>query len=317
MNNDKRAAIAAVAALVALTMTEPVLAACGDPPAPPIKLRVEALRFRPDLNPRATAITLHWENRASESRVCFEVEATGPNGFRRVDHTSTCGAGGKGWPKSLNFLNLTPDTRYCFKARAWTGSLGGDCKSPWSATVCGSTVPGFARECRQYADVAVGTLRLARETYKCDPKALAGPRWTASHRQHMDWCMGATAAARNAEAAARAREAQQCRIAAAKGGNRNPWLRVAQRDRDDIFYLSGDGYPPSAPIVVRVSGPAALGTPLTRDRHNRLIQANAAGFFVAHIPSVMVCKGPGTVRFVIEDRDGGKSSNTAEGKCRP
>lgn len=288
------------------------LAACGDPPAPPIKLRIEAHKIRKDLDPATTALTLHWENRASESRVCFWVEIRGPNGFQRVDQ-SLCGGWGKGWPMALPFHKLKPDTTYCFRAHAWTGSLGGDCRSPWSGTVCGKTDAGDTNVCRRYASEAVGAIKLARDSYKCDPQTITGPRWSANEDEHFQWCLRSTAAARQAEAAARADIMNRCRVNKPTGHLR---IHVIQRHRPDPFTVIGTGFPVNSGVVIRLSGDAAATGSITQVDGKPII-ASANGTFSVRIPRTTVCKSAGRVLFIAQDRDGERRSNPVSMPCPP
>ena len=289
--------------------TSAASAACGDPPAPPRSLRIEALKMRPDINPRIAAITLHWENRASEDKVCFIVEATGPGNWHKVDHTSSCGPGGKGWSKSMNFLGLIPDSKYCFRVRAWTGSLGGDCQSPWTGWVCGNTQIGNSRVCDDYAKKAVDIHRMARDFYKCSADVLTGPRWTASFEQHKDWCMGATPQQRGFEQSERNRIMQACRVTAAMPQG-VVGITVTQPPRGDSFTIQGTGFAMNARVIIRVSGPAGRPQAITNNF------ADAKGAFSVVLQGVQVCNKPGTVTFTAEDQDK-PASKPVNATCRP
>ena len=66
--------------------------------------------------------------------------------------------------------------------------------------------PGF---CRDYARAAVRQVELARSVPACNRGT--GPRWTTDYRVHYGWCLGAAAAAVEAERTARTNWIRSCR----------------------------------------------------------------------------------------------------------
>jgi hypothetical protein len=148
--------------------------------------------------------------------------------------------------------------------------------------------------CRAYAHAAVATHDLAITLYNCSAEALSGPRFSPNFDDHLHWCMTATPAAIASENAARANEAQLCRIAAAMPQGTGA-LTVTQAA--DGFSLSGGGYPVNSRIIIRVFGPAAKEQNITSNF------SDAQGNFAATLPSSKVCAQAGQITFTAEDQD--------------
>jgi hypothetical protein len=148
--------------------------------------------------------------------------------------------------------------------------------------------------CRNYAWRAVGAAEMVRDTYKCDPNTVSGPRWSANFDDHLNFCKGAKAADANFEDKERVRIMHECRIAAAMPQG-TVALKVASTG--DSFALSGSGYEVNTRVIIRVKGPAAIEKNITSNF------SNAQGTFSATIPSADVCASAGTITFTAEDKD--------------
>ncbi|MCW5772429.1 MAG: hypothetical protein KIT16_12385 [Rhodospirillaceae bacterium] len=213
-------------------------------------------------------------------------------------------------------------THYCIRVRARTEASREGCVSAlWSAPACATTFsaaqadPAKSRLCNRYASGAIGQAKLARETYKCDAATLSGPRWTASFSEHVTWCMAADAAARNRESAERTRIMHACRVKAAgpKGGN----ARISVTSKaGDTFFVTGSGFAPNAPVIIRLSGPGASIATVTVANNQRIV-ADARGNISIRLFGAQICKrGGGTVTFTAEDQDN-HASPPATAKCAP
>jgi hypothetical protein len=158
------------------------------------------------------------------------------------------------------------------------------------------------RQCETYAQRAVGTLKLARDTYKCDPKTISGPRWSADVAEHRTWCLGADPKFANFEDRERFRIAQACRIAAGKAQGGKALIAVVSQG-GDRFNINGSGFAPNAPVVIRLSGPGASIATVTV-QNNRRITADARGRIAIRLFGAQICKrGGGDVTFVAQDQD--------------
>jgi hypothetical protein len=169
--------------------------------------------------------------------------------------------------------------------------------------------------CRRYAERAVDALKLARDTYKCDPKVISGPRWTSDFEAHRSFCIGAPAAQSNAEDRARNATVAQCRANAGKpqGGK----AKISVRSTGgDTFFITGSGFAPNAPVIIRISGPGASIATVTV-ANNQRITADARGNINIRLFGAQICKrGGGTVTFTAEDQDNPKSAPVSA-KCAP
>jgi len=172
-----------------------------------------------------------------------------------------------------------------------------------------------ARACETYAQRAVGTLKLARDTYKCDPKVISGGRWSPDIAHHRDWCNGADPKVANFEDRERFRIAQECRINAGKAQGGKARIAV-QSSGGDTFFITGSGFAPNAPVIVRLSGPGASIATVTVVSGQR-IRADAKGNISIRLFGAQICKrGGGDVTFAAEDQDNAKSPPVTS-KCAP
>jgi hypothetical protein len=169
--------------------------------------------------------------------------------------------------------------------------------------------------CRTYASRAVGAVKMARDTYKCDPKVISGPRWSPNFEEHRTWCETAEPKTANFEDKERTRIMHQCRVDAAKGPPGKPALNVTSQG-GDTFFVNVSGFPPNVPVIIRLSGPGASIASVTSTNNQRIV-ANAQGAVSVRLFGAQICKrGGGTVIFTAEDQDGRKSP-PATAKCAP
>jgi len=311
----RTAALASILAVTAIAAS-PAFAACDDRPGTPNRLTT---RVNSD-----SSITLGWTNRRRVAfnlgqRTCWDIEVRDGRGAavgKDVTGGSCIGVG-FGSLAGHRFDGLDENKRYCFRVRARTEPGTEGCVSQiWAGPVCATTqVNRKDAACRNYANRAVGTAKLARETYKCNPGTISGPRWSENFEEHRRWCISAPAATANFEDRARARIAQECRIAAAKGPVGAPRIVVTSR-AGDTFFVNGSGFPPNVPIIIRLSGPGASIANVTVSNNQRIV-ADAKGSFSVRLFGAQICKrGGGNVVFTAEDQDGRKSP-AATAKCAP
>lgn len=194
--------------------------------------------------------------------------------------------------------------------------IGKDSCTAFSEPVSAALIsPQHAAACRNYANRAVGAVKLARDTYKCDPKTISGPRWTTSFDEHFRWCETAEPKTANFEDRERTRIMHQCRVDAAKGPAGKPAIAVRAQG-GDTFFVSVTGFPPNVPVIIRLSGPGASIASVTSANNQRII-ADARGAVSIRLFGAQICKrGGGTVIFTAEDQDGRKSP-PATSKCSP
>ena len=171
--------------------------------------------------------------------------------------------------------------------------------------------PQLRATCQRYATVAVETLRMARDFYRCHPSFLTGSRWTSDFNAHFNWCMTATPAARTSEENARTATMHRCRLQPPVG---SASLSVVLAPRGDFFTVTGSGFAVNAPVVIRLGGPAAVTSAITVLNGQRII-ADARGSISLRLPGVMVCARAGQVTFLGDDSE--KRSNTVTATCRP
>ncbi len=175
--------------------------------------------------------------------------------------------------------------------------------------------PRHIQACRNYASRAVGTVRLARFTYRCDPKVISGPRWSSNFDEHFRWCQTADPQTANFEDRERGRIAQECRISAAgpKGGT--PRITVTSRG-GDTFFINGSGFPPNSPIIIRLSGPGASIATVTVANNERIV-SNKDGNISIRLFGAQICKrGGGRIDFSAEDQDRPQKA-TGSATCAP
>jgi hypothetical protein len=172
-----------------------------------------------------------------------------------------------------------------------------------------------AKACETYAQRAVGVAKLARDTYKCDPKVISGPRWTADLAQHRSWCIDAEPKIANFEDRERFRISQQCRVDAGKAQGGKARIAVVSQ-KGDTFIITGSGFAPNAPVIIRLSGPGASIATVTIVSGQRL-KADAKGNISLRLFGAQICKrGGGDVTFTAEDQDNAKSPPVTS-KCAP
>lgn len=297
-------------------------ASCGDRPATPDITRAEPVR---DFLKRP-ALQFHWRNTSrGNEKLYWDFEARDDSG--KIVRSQTGAAVSPMTPArhfmfSKLFTFAKEGTQYCIRVRARTEASREGCVSEqWSAPACATTFskaqadPAKSRACNRYASGAVGQAKLARETYKCDAATLSGPRWTATFAEHLNWCMGAEAAARDRESAERTRIMHACRVTAAgpKGGK----AQIAVTSKGgDTFFITGSGFAPNAPVIIRLSGPGASISTVTVANNQRII-ADAKGNLSVRLFGAQICKrGGGTVTFTAEDQDN-HASPPATSKCAP
>jgi len=159
--------------------------------------------------------------------------------------------------------------------------------------------PRISTACKQYAGEAIRILTLARDTYKCLPSILSGPRWSSDFQLHADWCMGAQARERNSETAERTRIMHECRLHMDPG---NPTISARPSARG--FNVSAAGFTANAPIILVLSGAAAAPTPRIANVGGERIIANASGSISLMVPRTQVCRRRGPISIAAEDLDG-------------
>lgn len=313
----RAASFASLVALAAVAAS-PAWAACDVTDRPPTPLNMKA---QPKTGATSSAIFFSWEwafTRRVE-RVCWDIEIT--DGSGKVTRTGAgigpCVSAHNRFTVPYTLDHLEPGTRRCMRVRARTEPGTQGCVSDyWTAKACATTTADpKARGCTAYANRAMGVAKLARETYKCNPATISGPRWTASFEEHRRWCMGAAASAADFEDRERARIAQECRIAAGKGPGGNVRIGVTSKG-GDTFNITGSGFAPNAPVIIRLSGPGASIATVTTASNQRII-ADAKGNLSVRLFGAQICKrGGGNVTFTAEDQDGHKSG-PATAKCAP
>ena len=181
--------------------------------------------------------------------------------------------------------------------------------------MAGKVDPRKQAACRNYATRAVTHAKFVRDNH-CDPKVYSGPRWTTNFDEHLRWCLTAAPATANFENRERTRMAEECRKgppAGPKGGT--PKIAVTDR-AGDTFFITGSGFPPNAPVIIRLSGPGASIATVTVVNGQRLT-ADKNGNFSIRLFGAQVCKrGGGAITFTAEDQDRPqKASGTS--KCAP
>lgn len=303
---------ASLASLVALAAAaaSPALAACDVTDRPPVPLNMKA---QPKTGATSSAIFFSWQwafTRRVE-RVCWDIEITDSTGkiTRSGAGVGPCVSAHNRFTVPYTLDHLEPKTTRCMRVRARTEPGTQGCVSDyWTAKACATTTEDAkARGCTVYANRAVAVVKLARDTYKCDPATISGPRWTASFEEHRRWCMGAAPSAANSEDRERQRIAQECRIATGKPKG-NAKLQVTQKG--DSFTLTGGGYAPNSRVIIRVTGPGGTKKNFTNQF------ANAKGVFTATLTGLQICDKPvGTVTFTAEDQDN-KPSAPVTALCR-
>jgi len=194
--------------------------------------------------------------------------------------------------------------------------IGKDACTAFSAPVSAALIsPQHSAACRNYANRAVGAVKLARNTDKCDPKTISGPRWSTSFDEHFRWCETAEPKTANFEDRERIRIMHACRVDAAKGPAGKPALSVRSQ-AGDTFFVNVSGFPPNVPIIIRLSGPGASIASVTVANNQRIV-ADAKGAVTVRLFGAQICKrGGGQVIFTAEDQDGRKSP-PATAKCAP
>ncbi|MCW5772566.1 MAG: hypothetical protein KIT16_13070 [Rhodospirillaceae bacterium] len=160
--------------------------------------------------------------------------------------------------------------------------------------------------CQKYAGNAVAAVKKARNQIKCPAATISGARWSTSYKEHQNWCLGATEAARKREEAERNRVMTTCKSGPSPGpgpaSQPTPHLRV-QLMGGKTFAVIGSGFLPNAPVVLLISGtPARIGR--TGVANGQRIVANASGAISVRVGASDVCKSAGTIFFRAEDPDG-------------
>src|SRR5262245_14562442 len=127
-----------------------------------------------------------------------------------------------------------------------------------------------ATACRNYATRAVAAVKFVHDNH-CDPKVFSGRRWTSDFNEHLRWCMQADPRTANFEDRERTRMSNECRTgppAGPKGGV--PGITVTSR-AGDTFFINGSGFPPNAPVIIRLGGPGAAISTITVVNNERLV----------------------------------------------
>ncbi|MCW5773474.1 MAG: hypothetical protein KIT16_17665 [Rhodospirillaceae bacterium] len=307
------ASLLAVAALAA----PPALAACGSGDRPPNPFGMKAAP-KSDNKSGAIFFSWQWAFTRKVDRVCWDIEIT--DGAGKVVRTGAgvgpCASAHNRFTVPFTVDHLAPGTRRCMRVRARTEPGTQGCVSPgWTNVACATTGPDVkARRCDDYATRAVGTAKLARDTYKCNPATISGPRWSTSFAEHRNWCLHATSAQTIAEARARARIAQQCRVSAGMPQGR-PGITVTAKG-GDTFTIRGSGLLKNTPMIIVVSGTGAVAQRISSVRGQRII-TDRKGNLTVTLFGAQVCKrGGGQIVFTAEDQDR-KPSNPVTSKCAP
>jgi hypothetical protein len=311
-----RAAVLTLTGLCAIAAAPAAEAACSDRPGTPIRLTT---RVNSD-----SSITLGWTNTRRLTfnlgqRTCWDIEVRDGRGAA-VGKDITGGSCVHVTDRALaghRFDGLDENKRYCFRVRARTEPGTQGCVSQiWAGPVCATTQADKKdAACRNYANRAIGAAKMARDTYKCDPKVISGPRWSTNFEEHLRWCRGAEPKTANFEDKERIRIMHACRVDAGKGPAGKPALSVTSKG-GDTFFLNVSGFPPNVPVIIRLAGAGASISSVTTANNQRII-ANAQGAVSIRLFGAQICKrGGGTVIFTAEDQDGRKSP-PATSKCSP
>ncbi len=319
----RRKSLAASLSAISFVLAAPTAhASCGDRPATPDITRAEPVR---DFLKRP-ALQFHWRNASrGNEKLYWDFEAKDGSGKIVRSQTGiavTPMTPARHYTFSKLFTFAREGTQYCIRVRARTEASREGCVSEqWSAPACATTFsaaqadPAKSQACNRYASGAVGQVKLARETYKCDAATLSGPRWTSTFGEHLNWCMGAEAAARDRETAERTRIMHECRVKAAgpKGGKAQ--ITVTSK-AGDTFFITGSGFAPNAPVIIRLSGPGAAIATVTVANSQRIV-ADAKGSLSIRLFGAQICKrGGGSITFTAEDQDN-HASPPATAKCAP
>jgi hypothetical protein len=219
-------------------------------------------------------------------------------------------AGARG--PTILFPKLEPGKTYCFRARARTEAGREGCTAvAFTEWGCKATVGpkqhSESARCREYALQAREARTEALGRYKCDPKVISGRGWDASYTEHYSWCLGATSQAAEAETAKRTQIMHQCRVDAAKPKGGNAQIRAYKAG--NRFVISGSGFAPNVPVIIRLSGPGAATESITVTYYGKQrVVSDAAGRFTVVMPYPFVCK-PSFARLAVraEDQDNRKS----------
>jgi hypothetical protein len=225
---------------------------------------------------------------------------------------------GKFGPNNTIHVSAQGCTRNLFGKSScthWSNEVSLDIQPMASSSSSSSSNAARRKVCSQYATAAVAQGKLARETYKCDAATLSGTRWNSTFGQYFTWCMRMSAAARHRESAARTRIMNECRVKAAgpKGGK----ARIAVTSKGgDTFFITGSGFAPNAPVIIRLSGVGAAVATVTV-ANNQRITADAKGNISVRLFGAQICKrGGGRVTFTAEDQDNARSP-PARATCAP
>src|SRR5690349_10206054 len=107
----------------------------------------------------------------------------------------------------------------------------------------------------------------------------------------------------------------ECRISAAgpKGGT--PRITVTSTG-GDTFFITGSGFPPNSPVIIRLSGPGAAIATVTVANNERIV-SNKDGNISIRLFGAQICKrGGGRIDFSAEDQDRPQKA-TGSATCAP